>query len=1359
MTSGQETNIETLSGAQSRAARALLGWSQADLAQRARVGVSTVADFERGARVPVTNNLDAMRAGFESAGITFALGGAIVGPLPTFAIHSRVPGTELRPVRWVDETTLNSWADRISAREDFPELMRRLMLARFGYGAQIRFPSGGAIQLKGWDAQTNLKAEDALIPSGLAGWEFGVNQNIRQKADSDFRNRAKSYEGIVPAELAYVFATPRYWGAKNEWVEERRKEGVFREVRVIDGVDLAQLLEQTPSVSLWLAQKLGRVPFGVRLLADAWQEWAYSTAIPLTEQLILTGRDEQSTKIHRWLKEDASAFGMQGESTSEAIAFLYASLSEYPQEVSDAYQSRVVVVDTPEMAREIANVPVPLIVVLSEVDPGVGNLLLSKGHHVFQAFGSSIAVPDAVNVLPRIGRHALTDQLKSMLPHDHTRQDEERVYNLARDAAGSLTVLRRLMEAAPGLLPPPWARPDRGRAFLPLLLAGAWSDDSELDRKLVSTLAGIPYPNVQENLTTALASPESPVRRIGSIWKVASPRDAWFRLARYIISSDVEAFKEAAMSVLTYPDPVDDETSNWFTKRPPTYSEELKQGIVETLILFGVFGSVQKNVRGLEHQASMIVRNLLKDADSCRWRALAPVLQELAEASPEEFLQAVDTSLDSHKMPVMTLFEADNDSLFGRSTQHSNLLWAMEMLAWSAEYLPTVTSLLLRLGDVDPKQDSLLNRPENSLRHIYLTWFPQTNVPLVERMAILDAMRSQHPDAMWRLTMALYPQGHDNATNTPTPMWRSFDSFGTREIVTNGTVRNAAEILGRWILEGVGHDYARWDEVLDRLTDFPSDFRSALAEQLSAAAAEMSSTHREKLRDKLRQQLHRNRQFSEAGWSIPDVELAPFQAAYDSLEPTDPFSRTGWLFREYNAPLIHPPGTDSREEERLSRAARRDAIGELSAHGNLIFVRDFANSDSTINPHLVGVALADVAGDKRIWDVWSDLLAPGDSTGQQIAAGAINTLWRDGARNLVSRLLDKAMSERWPDTSVALVMASLPKEEELYRRLDASSDEVQKLFWRKVWPHELDLKSRGLGWVVRKLVANGRPYNAAELMHHHLNQAGSKLIVEVLDSILASENSEHSRGNDGVMLQYYVEHMFHQLDEDESFNQAELGRLEWAYLKVLENSKRPPRMLVRQLSTSPEFFKEILCLMYREKNSRPAESDDDDVSETVRRLARHANTLLHNWRELPGLSGNRIDSNVFNLWLNKARSLCGAVGRGEIADEKIGELFAHSPSDTDGTWPHSDVRSAIERLKSERVETGLYIGTRNKRGVTSRGLFDGGALEREEVEYYRGMATLIRLTSPRTAAVLARIARSYEIEAQQFDDEAARRDW
>ena len=58
-----------LSIAQCRGARAMIGWSQDELAREANVARQTIADFERGARTPIANNLISIARALERGGI------------------------------------------------------------------------------------------------------------------------------------------------------------------------------------------------------------------------------------------------------------------------------------------------------------------------------------------------------------------------------------------------------------------------------------------------------------------------------------------------------------------------------------------------------------------------------------------------------------------------------------------------------------------------------------------------------------------------------------------------------------------------------------------------------------------------------------------------------------------------------------------------------------------------------------------------------------------------------------------------------------------------------------------------------------------------------------------------------------------------------------------------------------------------------------------------------------------------------------------------------------------------------------------------------------------------------------------
>src|SRR5260221_7118280 len=128
-------------------------------------------------------------------------------------------------------------------------------------------------------------------------------------------------------------------------------------------------IEQTPAVGQWLATRLGKRPPGTRQLEEVWEEWSLATQWPLTEDLVLSDRDEDAAEVLRWLRGEPSVLSIQATTTEEAIAFFHATLKMLPEEAATHYRARCLVATDASAARALANSPAPLILVLSEPDP------------------------------------------------------------------------------------------------------------------------------------------------------------------------------------------------------------------------------------------------------------------------------------------------------------------------------------------------------------------------------------------------------------------------------------------------------------------------------------------------------------------------------------------------------------------------------------------------------------------------------------------------------------------------------------------------------------------------------------------------------------------------------------------------------------------------------------------------------------------------------------------------------------------------------------------------------------------------------------------------------------------------------
>jgi predicted transcriptional regulator len=80
----------SLSPEQVRAARNWLAWTQAELANRAKVGMSEVKDYEGGKRTPIATNLVAIQRALEASGMQFTAT-SVSGPIKGTAIVDRSP--------------------------------------------------------------------------------------------------------------------------------------------------------------------------------------------------------------------------------------------------------------------------------------------------------------------------------------------------------------------------------------------------------------------------------------------------------------------------------------------------------------------------------------------------------------------------------------------------------------------------------------------------------------------------------------------------------------------------------------------------------------------------------------------------------------------------------------------------------------------------------------------------------------------------------------------------------------------------------------------------------------------------------------------------------------------------------------------------------------------------------------------------------------------------------------------------------------------------------------------------------------------------------------------------------------------
>ena len=132
-----------------------------------------------------------------------------------------------------------------------------------------------------------------------------------------------------------------------------------------------------------------------------------------------------------------------------------------------------------------------------------------------------------------------------------------------------------------------------------------------------------------------------------------------------------------------------------------------------------------------------------------------------------------------------------------------------------------------------------------------------------------------------------------------------------------------------------------------------------------------------------------------------------------------------------------------------------------------------------------------------------------------------------------------------------------------------------------------------------------------------------------------------------------------------------------------------------------------------------------------------------------------IDEAELREWIKVARTLARECDRLEAADIHIGQLLAKYP-ERSPNWPARTIFQVIEDINTEKLKMGYSVGMWNKQGVTVRGAFDGGSIERERAEYFGALASEHMCDYPNVAEVFQRLQNDYGRLANSHDEMAER---
>ena len=344
------------------------------------------------------------------------------------------------PFLGIKAKEIEGWVERnISARPRLSVLLRTLINSTGNNITKIDFPGNDDAERPGWDGYIDSAQPTPWIPDGLSGWEFGTNQNVKEKADGDYAKSVKAIPDKAERnKITFVFVTPRHWPSKDDWIQKNKAKGQWKDVRAYDSSDLEQWLEQLIPAQAWFSNETLRPANGVDTLDSCWNEWAKSASPPLVGSLFAPAIEvAKRTLLSRLTSIQNEPTVIAADSVEEGLAFLAQLFGPIGGGELERYRDRVLVFDKPGVLPKLAQGSRDFIAVAAnrEVERELGPIARTMNSIII--YPRNAANTDPHVILEPLNYEAFRSSLQEM---GYSSDD---VTKYSNESGRSLTVLRR----------------------------------------------------------------------------------------------------------------------------------------------------------------------------------------------------------------------------------------------------------------------------------------------------------------------------------------------------------------------------------------------------------------------------------------------------------------------------------------------------------------------------------------------------------------------------------------------------------------------------------------------------------------------------------------------------------------------------------------------------------------------------------------------------------------------------------------------------------------------------------------------------------------------------------------------------
>ena len=1259
-------------------------------------------------------------------------------------------------MRYITATELQSWQKTRQSEEKLPLLLRRLIINSIGFkNVKLDMPGGDSIWKPGVDGKIIPKIDGAILNEANRPYvvECGQSDNYYSKFKTDLQKRTKELNGSKTRAI-FVFVTTHQISIpdKEKIIKKAKKEvadsNLWADIQIYDADNIETWLENDFATTAWLSNILEKPTSGIKGFDYKWNSWLKTTTIPLDEDVVLARAKTNLSYINEWLRKEEGLLGIRAASNSEALLFFMASIikSDLNSEEKDAVKFKIVIVEDENTWNQIVDNGESKKLILIPTFGVPENLAakIDEGFKIFIPLGED-DVESTVKDIVQVG--SLNTEVLYPVLETKTKSYEYAnylIFHLGQN--GSVLHLRRLL-ARPGLMlpKPKWVNKENWDMLVILALIGKWQDNNEKDREIITNLFGFEYSEVIRRISGYLKTEEAPIIHRGNLWEVSNPELIIEFLGEYLtqeILDKVLTFTEKVLSTVNnkYKLPKEKRIFSAMllnAQKSKTYSEELKKGLAQGLVILNVKSSKFNVALNIETKIRNLIVNVLKNKDWYVWASLANCFTLFAEASPDGLLSALEETIKESPDTIKDIYtQSINDGVFGSTCLYSDILWALEILAWSERLFSRSVNVLLELEALKTMDTKWGNTPLESLSKIFCPWMQGTFVSLEKRQQFLNTLINSNNNIgiIFDLMQLLYHM------QTCTPTCRpKFSWFDISEMELK---RDKIQAFYRFLLEKsitiLGNDIDRWDNVLRNITRMQKEeFELLVTKLMGIDWINATQEFKKFIYQKLTKWVVFNDRMegeTKAKWGY-DVKAPKLKSVMEKINISDPCDKYAYMFS--SEMRWHYRNSDGNPNVELQNAIK-SILGSGGVKGLLSFAEQIDSED------LLGWESGYIA---FVQEDVSEILKYGDNNNEKIKS--FECAFFMSVFNLRGKgYLDKIYDTSWSDDYKKTLLCSIRKSREYWDWLNEKG--LSDLYWKNVQSIYTS-SDEEYDFVIQKLrQADNRVCMFHLIITQRYGSREDKIKTDDIIFVLngALEKQDFIRD---VISSHHLSDLFKILQDrvDVDVGWDVLLQLELAYFPLFDDCcGLRPIAIEHRLRTDPEFFLEIIQATFTKK---------EDLINKTKEEKQHAENVAHLalnlYMKMDTMYPFHGEENL-NNWMNGVYILIERIEDDNIkhcAREKIGSMLAANTlvDKDDNVWPIKYIRNVIEKFYDKDLQRGFVVGKFNSLGVRTVDTKNPDQYWVEKADRYKKDADKIRFSYPYTAQILESIAEDYSFQGRR----------